>query len=90
MLNVTDAAAKALARQLKDAGAGEDAVVRLVRLVMAEGGFQWFHDRVRPDDVTFESEGRAVLAVNKGTASLLGSKTLGVRGQAEPPDFELI
>lgn len=73
MLTVTDSAGDHLVGLLEKAKAPDDAAVRLV---MAEGGLGMRADRARPEDVTFEHQGRTVLIASKEVADALEGRTL--------------
>ncbi len=73
MLNMTDAAGEHLVVLLDNANAPDEAAVRLV---MSEGGLGMRADTAKPEDVTFEHDGRTVLLASKDVADALDGRTL--------------
>lgn len=73
MLTVTDSAGDHLVGLLENANAPDDAAVRLV---MAEGGLGMRADKPRPEDITFEHDGRTVLVAAQDVADALDGRTL--------------
>lgn len=79
MFQVTEEAVAHAAYQLGDAGAPEGTVIRLDA---HESGLVLRPGRIEPGDVTFEHDGRPVIAVPRALAKGLGNVVL----QAEETD----
>jgi Fe-S cluster assembly iron-binding protein IscA len=79
MLTVTDAASQHLAAILAQESVPDEAAIRLVH----EGqslGMQ--ADTARPDDVTFEHDGRTILLLDPQVAELLTDETLDLENES--------
>jgi hypothetical protein len=75
MFRVTEEAAALAADKLSDSGAPTDAVMRLLA---REGGLVFEPGRLDPDDVSFEHEGRPVIALSGALADELSGVALQV------------
>jgi hypothetical protein len=77
MLAVTEDALARLAKMLEQEGVPKDAVVRLLH---EPDGIAMVGDAERPDDKTFQHDGRTVLVLDAQTAETLSGSTLEVDG----------
>ncbi len=75
MFTVTDEATKHMAATLESVNAPEDAVLRLIP---QENSLGLGVGQVEADDLTYEHEGRTVLAVNRSLADHLETLELGL------------
>lgn len=77
MLTVTEAACAFLAQLIDKTTTANDAMVRIVPATQGDLTLQF--DTLRPDDTTFEHEGRTVLVLDPPIAQRLIESTLDVQ-----------
>ena len=80
MLTLTTEAGAHLAEMLTQAGAPDEAAVRLL---VSDEGVALAADSPKPDDTTFEHDGRTVLVMEQSVADALSERTIDVRDTPE-------
>jgi len=76
MLTLTQAAGEHLSKLLDESDANDEAAVRLVA---REQGLALAADQPRPEDTTFEHDGKTVLILDQQVAEALADRTLDVQ-----------
>ncbi len=54
----------------------EQQVDAVLRIMVTRGDVEMQPDQIRPDDETFDHDGKVVLVLDQQTAQLLGNKTI--------------
>lgn len=80
MLTVTDAAGEFLSNVLDQSNAPAEVAVRLS---VGDGGLQAAIDAPRPDDTTYDHEGRKVLLLDPKASDALAERTLDLQATPE-------
>ncbi len=75
MLTLTEAAGDQLTKILDDSNAPQEMAVRLVA---GEKGLAMAADQPKPEDTTFDHNGRTVLVLDEQVAQVLDARTLDV------------
>jgi len=75
MLTLTDAASEHLAKLLDESDVPDEAAVRLV---VREEGVALAADQPKPEDTTFEHNGKTILVLDEQVAEALNDRTLDV------------
>lgn len=86
MLTVTSAALDCLSRKLAEKRPTGELALRLRHVRSA---WKLRLDRVRPEDTTFDHEGRKVLLLDEATARTTADLTLDVRTKSADPQLKL-
>ena len=104
MVAISEAAAAFLSVRLTEAEAPNDVAIRLFLVTREDSGngrtqsipvegevklLRMRLDKVRPNDATFDREGRTLLVFNKRMSELLADRTLDVEDTDEGPKLAL-
>ncbi len=73
MVTITYTAAEHIAYMLSEHQVHDDVVVRIK---WTKGDVEMQPDKIRPDDETFDHNGKVVLVLDQQTSQLLGDKTI--------------
>jgi Fe-S cluster assembly iron-binding protein IscA len=75
MLTLTDAATEHIANLLDETDTPDDTAIRLVA---SEEGLAMVADNAKPEDTTFDHDGKTVLVMDQQVADALDGRTLDV------------
>ena len=84
MFNVTEAACALVSEMLRESEVPEGKVARIVR---SGDGFSLATDDVQDDDLTFEHDGKPVLAITQEVSGLVDDRTLDVQPTVDGPQL---